>query len=67
VNYPLNDKVQESKTNLTKVFDYKKKFAKIVKNQLEICSEVRKILFEESDVKISLSLSSECDIGLYLF
>ncbi len=28
---------------------------------------MRKILFEESDVKISLSLSSECDTSLYLF
>ncbi len=33
-----------------KVYDFKKKFSEIMKNQLENCTEVRKIIFSECDV-----------------
>jgi hypothetical protein len=44
-----------------------KKFSEIMKNQLNNCSEVRKINFSECDVKVSLSLTTECNIKLDLF
>jgi hypothetical protein len=65
--YSLPESSQLDDIPIAKVYNYKKKFSKIMKNQLNNCSEVRKINFSECDVKVSLSLTKECNIKLDLF
>jgi hypothetical protein len=67
VNYSLSENSQLDDIPIAKVYNYKKKFSEIMKNQLNNCSEVRKISFSECDVKVSLSLTTECNIKLDLF
>jgi hypothetical protein len=67
VKYHLSKNKLTDDIPIAKVYDFKKKFSEIMKNQLENCTEVRKIIFSECDVKVSLSLTEECNINLDLF
>lgn len=67
VNFSLTSHSEEDIIPIAKVFDYKKKFIEIVKNQLQYCKNVRKIIINRLDIKISLSLEKECDKSLKLF
>jgi hypothetical protein len=62
VNFSLFDN-----SLIAKVFDYKRKFSSVLRNQLNHCSTVRQIIFTENDTKISLSLKNACENSLEIF
>jgi hypothetical protein len=46
---------------IAKVYNYKKKFSPIMKNELNYCKEVTKIDFTSDNIKICFSLTQNCD------
>ncbi len=67
VNYPNRYDFPLNENKIAKVYNYKKKFSPILKNQLNYCKEVRKIQFTSDNIKISFSLTKNCDKELELF
>jgi hypothetical protein len=67
VNYPNRYDFHLNENKIAKVYNYKKKFSPILKNQLNYCKEVRKIQFTSDNIKISFSLTENCDKELELF
>ena len=67
VNHPNSYDSTINVNKIAKVFDYKKKFSAILKNQLNHCKDIRKIQFDSKDIKIAFSLTDDCDKELELF
>jgi hypothetical protein len=67
VNYPNRYDFPLNENKISKDFNYKKKFSPIPKNQLNYCKEVRKIQFTSDNIKISFSLTEDCDKELKHF
>ncbi len=61
VNYSSRYESAINQNKIAKVYDYKKKFSAILKNQLNHFKEVRKIQITSKDIKIALSLTDNCN------
>ena len=66
INYPLTDNLISDGSPIVKVLDFKSLMENHLKQTLDHLTQVRRIKFSKSEVKISLDLRSEPDIELKL-